>query len=92
MKNEGIALACAELGGVGALARALGVVPSAISQMRDGDRPVPIERCVQIIQLPGTKVTRMQLRPNDWWLIWPELAEKNPALIPLPAAATAKVA
>jgi len=24
-------------------------------------------------------VTRQDLRPNDWWLIWPELAEQQEA-------------
>jgi len=28
-------------------------------------------------------VTRRDLRPNDWWAIWPELAEQEPTF-PIP--------
>ena len=41
---------------------------------------VPIERCPAIEFATGGAVTRRNLRPNDWWLIWPELVtEEFPA-------------
>lgn len=35
--------------------------------------------CVLIEKNSLMKVTRKDLRPNDWHLIWPELAEKKAA-------------
>lgn len=37
---------------------------------------------VSIEQATHKAVTRPELRPNDWHLIWPELLEKYPHLIP----------
>lgn len=34
------------------------------------------ELCVAIEQSTAGAVTRQELRPDDWHLIWPELAEK----------------
>lgn len=39
-------------------------------------RPVPVARCVKIEQATNGEVTRKDLRPDDWFDIWPELAEK----------------
>lgn len=64
------------------LASKLGVAAALVSQWRTGARPVPIERCVSIEQATEGAVTRIDLRPNDWWLIWPELAERHPERIP----------
>lgn len=36
------------------------------------------ENCVGIEKATGGVVTRQELRPDDWFLIWPELA-KEPA-------------
>lgn len=60
------------------LAEHLGVPPPLISQWRNG-RPVPIERCVAIERVTNGAVTRRDLRPADWHLIWPELIEKDAA-------------
>lgn len=57
------------------LAKEIGVTPVLISQWRNGIRPVPIERCFPIEQATGGKVTRKDLRPDDWPLIWPELMD-----------------
>ena len=35
--------------------------------------------CVAIEQETGKKVTRLVLRPDDWHLIWPELAQSEAA-------------
>ncbi len=34
---------------------------------------VPIERCPAIEKATDGQVSRRDLRPDDWWLIWPEL-------------------
>lgn len=57
------------------LAKDIGVTPVLISQWRNGIRPVPIERCVSIEQATAGQVTRKDLRPDDWHLIWPELVD-----------------
>lgn len=60
------------------LARALGIPQSLPSAWAASDpdkrRPVPIERCIAIERVTGGAVTRRDLRPDDWMLIWPELA------------------
>lgn len=61
------------------LAAAIGVQPESISQWKTGFRKVPIERCVPIERATNCQVTRRDLRPEDWHLIWPELAEKAAA-------------
>lgn len=40
-------------------------------------RPGP-EYCVAIERETGGKVTRKDLRPDDWRAIWPELAANDP--------------
>ena len=57
-----------------ALAAKLGVPPALVSQWRTGARPVPIDRCPAIERATNGAVTRRDLRPDDWHLIWPELA------------------
>lgn len=62
------------------LARALGLPQSLPSSWAasnpDKRRPVPIEHCVAIERVTAGAVTRRDLRPDDWHLIWPELAEQ----------------
>lgn len=61
------------------LAVEIGISPVLISQWRTGCRPIPVERCAAIEQATNGAVTRRDLRPDDWHLIWPELAEKEVA-------------
>lgn len=69
-------LAIAIVGGVGKLALALGVSQSVISNWRArGTTPEAIH-CVAIERATSGAVTRRDLRPDDWHLIWPELAEQ----------------
>lgn len=56
------------------LARLIGAPPVLLSQWRSGVRPVPIERCTAIEVATERAVRRWDLRPDDWWKIWPELA------------------
>jgi len=65
--------ACAPSGSAAELARMLGVPAMTVSEWATGKRPVPIIRCVEIEELTGGAVTRKQLRPDDWWQIWPDL-------------------
>lgn len=59
------------------LARKIEIAPTLISQWRNGVRPIPVERCFAIEQATSGAVTRKDLRPDDWHLIWPELADKR---------------
>lgn len=68
-----IKLACEALGSQAALARQLGVTPAAVSQWLKGSRPVPPRQCTAIERATAGQVTRRDLRPHDWHLIWPEL-------------------
>ena len=61
------------------LADLVGVSPSNVNQWASGVRPVPIEKCVAIERVTNGAVTRKDLRPDDWQLIWPELADKEAA-------------
>ena len=62
-----------------ALSRALEVPPSLISDWANENRPIPVERCAAIEQATNSAVTRRDLRPSDWRLIWPELAQPTEA-------------
>lgn len=55
------------------LASAVGVSLGMISQWVNKTRPVSTERCVAIENVTKGKVTRKDLRPDDWAVIWPEL-------------------
>lgn len=64
-------------GRVTELAEAVGVHQSFIAQISSGHRECPIARCMLIENATHGEVTRKDLRPHDWFLIWPELAEKE---------------
>lgn len=55
------------------LARAIKAHAPDVSMWAAGKKPVPIERCVQIEHTTDGLVRRWDLRPEDWWKIWPEL-------------------
>lgn len=46
-----------------------------------GQPPLGPRLCAKIEQASRKKITRMDLRPNDWAEIWPELARKQAAKI-----------
>ena len=79
------------LGNQAALARALGVSPVAVGQWLRPDvstgRGVPPKQCVRIERLTAGQVTRRDLRPNDYFEIWPELAQA-PVSVEQPATET----
>lgn len=53
-------------------ARAIDVSPQFVTKLLNG-KQVPPLRATQIEVLTGGKVTRKQLRPDDWRQLWPEL-------------------
>ncbi|MBU4609171.1 helix-turn-helix domain-containing protein [Achromobacter sp. GG226] len=77
--NKPIASAIDVLGSASSLARVLGVTPQAVCFWRDEKRSVPADKCLAIEIATAGAVTRRDLRPDDYWLIWPDL--------PAPAAA-----
>ena len=62
-------------GALAKLARDTRSHASDMSNWAKENRPIPHEKCVQIEQATNSEVTRKDLRPNDWHLIWPELKE-----------------
>ena len=58
-----------------AMATELGLTPAVISHWATGYRNVPVEYCARLEAATGGAVTRQSLRPDDWHLIWPELAD-----------------
>lgn len=55
------------------LAMKLSVNPALISQWVLGTRPISGKKCVLIELATNGKVTRQDLRPNDFWELWPDL-------------------
>lgn len=55
------------------LARAIGAPPAQVSQWCSGARPVPVRYALAIERATGQQVTRADLFPDDFWLIWPDL-------------------
>jgi DNA-binding transcriptional regulator YdaS (Cro superfamily) len=65
------------LGGTSALARITGVKPPTVCQWLNGHRPVPASKSSTIERETKGEVTRQDLHPDDWHLIWPELRTKG---------------
>lgn len=63
-----------ERGGATTLADRLQVSISYLSQMASGSTAISPARAVAIEQATDGAVTRKELRPDDWHLIWPELS------------------
>jgi DNA-binding transcriptional regulator YdaS (Cro superfamily) len=61
------------------LAKAINSHAPDISRWASGDRAVPISRCIKIEQATNGKVTRKDLRPDDWMQIWPEFKTQDAA-------------
>lgn len=60
-----------QAGGQRALAEALGVKQQNVWNWLNRDQRVPAEHCAAIEHATG--VSRWELRPEDWWRVWPEL-------------------
>ena len=57
-----------------ALAREIGVSPAFVWNIANGRKPAPAYRCLDIERATLGAVTRKELRPDDWHMIWPEVA------------------
>lgn len=55
------------------LASKIGCDPAYLSQMIVGRRPFASKYCTAIEKVTKKAVTRAELRPDDYWLIWPDL-------------------
>ena len=62
-----------ERGRAASVAASVGIAPGYLSQIANGARPAPAEKCPAIEQACGDMVRRWDLRPHDWHRIWPEL-------------------
>lgn len=67
------------VGGVGALAAKIGIGQTAVSNWKARPGPVPVEHCAAIELATDGKVTRKELRPDDWQRVWPELVDSAAA-------------
>ena len=65
-------------------AKDLGVSQGLVSQWLLGKTLVSPKKCVFIEQITNGAVTRQDLRPNDYWEYWPELAPPSVDVPPIP--------
>ena len=70
------------VGSQAALARAIGVASPTVNQFVKKVRPVPEKVAVAIEAATLGAVSRQELRPDDWHLIWPELAQQVESTAP----------
>ena len=69
----------AQHGNATRLAKELEIPLSYLSQMSTGERAVSPEKAFSISKLTDGAVTRQELRPTDFWKIWPDLEHLKPA-------------
>ena len=63
--------------GLTPLARSLDVSVQRLANWMD--RGVPTDMCAAVERCTNGAVSRKSLRPDDWHLIWPELADAEKA-------------
>lgn len=62
------------------LARELGIGRAAVNEWKGNNKGIPIIHCAALERLlknTSDPLTRIHMRPHDWHLIWPELADKE---------------
>lgn len=59
------------------MAEGMGISISYLSQLASGEASISPIRCVEIERLTDGQVKRQDLRPDDWFNIWPELLKLN---------------
>ena len=64
-------------GGCGVLAKKLGISKSYLSQMVTGKAAISPTNAVAIEKATDGVVTRKDMRPADWYQIWPEYVEET---------------
>jgi DNA-binding transcriptional regulator YdaS (Cro superfamily) len=57
----------------------VGVTPGMVSQWISGARPISAEKCLAIWRYTNFQVSREEMRPDDYWKIWPDLTEPKKA-------------
>ena len=62
---------------ISSLAKEVGVSPAVVYQWMMRIRPVPIKRCHRVVAVTKGEVTLQDLRPDDWYMIWPELVDQE---------------
>lgn len=60
------------------LALAIGAHHPDVSDWAKGSRPVPVRYVLKIEAATGGRVTRQELRPNDWQDYWPIKTRRAP--------------
>ena len=65
-----------KLGGTTVVAQLMGVSYPAVYMWRT--KGIPVDKLIRLAPIAEQKgiATRRDLRPNDWHLIWPELAQE----------------
>ncbi|WP_019939764.1 helix-turn-helix domain-containing protein [Bordetella sp. FB-8] len=53
------------------LAKVLDVSQAAISKMMRSKKPLKAEDCIKLMNALG--ISREEMRPTDYWEVWPEL-------------------
>lgn len=76
LKNH---FASLERGRAAQIATEMKISPSYLSQMVAGTAPISPARAVEFERVLGGAVTRQDIYPDDWHLIWPELVDKAAA-------------
>ena len=64
------------------LARALGIQPPTVSDWVIGKKRIPLDKVRPIETFTQGAVTRRHMRPNDYLIHWPELAEAQAQTAP----------
>jgi len=57
------------------VAAVVGIAPAYLSQIANWVRPCPAERGADLERACAMQVRRWDLRPDDWYRIWPELID-----------------
>ena len=65
-------------GNCAALAREIDISPVSLSQMANGEKWPSPQTSMRIERATKGLVSRMNLRPHDWFEIWIELAAAHP--------------
>ncbi|WP_050450310.1 transcriptional regulator [Achromobacter spanius] len=72
---EALKKAIALAGTQEALAQMLGVTQPAVNKMLKSKAPLGAHHCVRIMTHLG--ISRQELRPTDYWEVWPDLPEPS---------------
>lgn len=77
MRQDSIYRAASKVGSLASFAKHLGVSKQLVNHWANGSQQVPIPYCPLIESVSDGAAMRWDLRPNDWWLIWPELRTRS---------------